>query len=395
MFYLITSFILLAVSIYVGIQIAHVDNYMVISYDHWVVESSLWVALLAVLLLFLLLHFLLRFISKSSRVAKSYQIWRRGRRQRKARALTQQGLCQLAEAHWKKAEQTLVRAARITSKSLVDYLGAATAANAQHAFDRRDDYLHRAHDSDKQAGIAIGLVQAQLQMESRQWEQALSTLQHLNQLAPRHRHVVKLLLQVNVKLKQWEAAHKLLPFVKKYKVIPEKEYVSQERMINFSRLSELASKENSDASALGAFWKTLPPCQQDEAATIVYLRGLLRLNQDNLAFHVVVAFLKHTWSRKIALLFLDIDMPAAKLLAAAEEWLRRSPWDNILFLCLGELCYREKLWGKARDYLMKSIEDQPSARAYHLLGGVYNVLDDARLSQNYYRDALLISDTVA
>ena len=184
-------------------------------------------------------------------MSKRYRLWKKSWRERKAQILTELGLCQLAEGEWRKAEDKLVKAAKISKKPLISYLSAATAANAQHAFDRRENYLRVAHKHDKQAAVAIGLTQAKLQLESEQWEQALSTLQHLDQLSPHHSHILKLLLEINMTLCQWSECHKLLRSVKKYKAVTKKLYDQYEYDINLALLKEMAAKGEN----LKSFWQ--------------------------------------------------------------------------------------------------------------------------------------------
>ena len=129
--YLILGLILLLLSVYLGIEISKEHNYVMIIFDHWVIESSLMVAVVVLIILFIILYVLFRLIGKASGISKKYHSWKKSRRDRKARVLTHHGLCELAEGSWAKAEETLLKAARINRKPLIDYLAAAKAAHAQ------------------------------------------------------------------------------------------------------------------------------------------------------------------------------------------------------------------------------------------------------------------------
>src|SRR3990167_10805909 len=252
MWHLLVSFVLLLMSIYLGIEVSKVPNYVLITYHHWMIETSLWVAVLCLLVLFFVLYWIIRFLARTATAAKRYHYWRMSRRHRKARTLTQRGLCELAEGDWSQAEEILVRAAKLSKKPLIDYLSAARAAQAQQAFERRDNYLRLAHHADKKATIAIGLTQAQLQIESKQWEQALATLQHLYQRSPTHCYILKLLALVYVELNEWASAEKLLLPLKKYHALPEKEYLQLERRVYLCLLSQAGQKPT---ATLLQFWR--------------------------------------------------------------------------------------------------------------------------------------------
>ncbi|TAM23620.1 MAG: tetratricopeptide repeat protein, partial [Rhodanobacter sp.] len=59
-----------------------------------------------------------------------------------------------------------------------------------------------------------------------------------------------------------------------------------------------------------------------------------------------------------------------------------------LLLALGRMCVRLKLWGKARQYLERSIALAPSAGAWEALGDACADQGDATQAQRCYRNAL-------
>ncbi len=388
MFYLIVSFILLLVSVYMGIAISEVSNYVLITYDHWVIESSLWVALLVILIVFIFCYLILRLVGKSLRIGRHYRLWKKSYRERRAQVLTQSGLCQLAEGQWKKAEEQLIKAAKLSRKPLIRYLGAASAANARHLFDKRDSYLRLAHNNDRQAAVAIGLTQARLQLDSEQWEQALSTLQHLNQVSPHHGYILKLLLEVNVRLRQWEMAYDLLQPVKKYKALSHKAYEKYADDICFAMLKKM-SKTGLDQ--LQVFWQSLAKTQRDERFTVAYVDGLIHYQQDELAMQLIVAYMKRHWSSALIQQFSRLSCNVDKQIRLAENWLVQHPQDAGLLLTLGKLCIRQQLWGKAKDYLLRSIQQVPSIAAYTELANVYRSLNERDKIEACYRNALQLT----
>ena len=66
-----------------------------------------------------------------------------------------------------------------TVDPLINYLGAAKAAQEQGAFERRDNLLQKAYRVAPEADLAIGLTQAELEIEQHQFEHAMATLNHL------------------------------------------------------------------------------------------------------------------------------------------------------------------------------------------------------------------------
>ena len=78
-------------------------------------------------------------------------------------------------------------------------------------------------------------------------------------------------------------------------------------------------------------------------------------------------------------------------LRRAESWLDQHPNDPVLLLALGRICVRSKLWGKARQYLERSLALESSAGAWEALGDAWQGQGDAVQAQRCYRNALAMA----
>ena len=171
-------------------------GFVLLQYGQWSLETSLIVFVAMFLLLLLAGYFLLRstlFLKQSpARLAN----WQQQLRHKRASQALTKGLITLEEGRWAEAERLLARHAGNSETPLLHYLAAARAAQKQSAPARRDNYLKLAHETTEGADIAVGVVQAELQLSAGQKEQALATLQHLRQVAPKHPYVLQLLQQL-------------------------------------------------------------------------------------------------------------------------------------------------------------------------------------------------------
>lgn len=141
--------------------------------------------------------------------------WHSRRLAQKAQATTRKGLIEYSEGYWQKAKNHLIQALPNTDTPLLNYLTAARAAQKMGDSKLRDHYLREAQQSMPEAKIAVELTQAQLQLANHQWEQALATLKHLQDLAPRHPYVLKLLMNLYEEIKDWQQLIALLPDLKR------------------------------------------------------------------------------------------------------------------------------------------------------------------------------------
>ncbi len=121
MIYLIFGFVLLLLAIWLGLEISQGTGYVLVAFQHWSIETSLWVAAIIVIIVFVLFYFIFRTIGRTTRISKNIKRWKKMRRYRKARRLTNVGLCELAEGQWERAEQTLLKGAKITKSPLINY----------------------------------------------------------------------------------------------------------------------------------------------------------------------------------------------------------------------------------------------------------------------------------
>ena len=78
------------------------------------------------------------------------------------------------------------------------------------AGDGQDNYLCLAsHSTTNVSSISVGFTQTQLQICNHQWEQAIATLQHLNQKDSHHGYTLQLLKQIHLKLQDQQKLHLL------------------------------------------------------------------------------------------------------------------------------------------------------------------------------------------
>lgn len=385
--YLIVGFILLLLAIWLGLEISQDTGYVLIAYRHWSVETSLWVIAVLLIISFVILYVLFRTMGRTMRISKNVKRWKKMRRYRTGRILTNYGLCQLAEGDWHTAEHTLLKAAKMAKSPLIDYLAAARAAQAQQEYERRDNYLRKAHLTTKGTTIAVGLTQAQLQIAANQWEQALATLRHLNRTDPHHRYVLKLLKSVYQQLNDWEQLQKMIPSLKKHKVLPDDELQTLEQKIYFILLN---NANNKGGQELIEVWKSLPRRWQHNISLVrAYTKFLIHHREDEKAIPLIENQLKKQWDAELVNNYGQAQGPnTAKQLSIAETWLKKYPKEPELLLCLGQLSIREKFWGKAQDYLEASIQLVPSRFAYEKLGEVFEALDDKAAALNAYRTGL-------
>ncbi len=385
---LLSSLLVLAATVALVAALQQENGYVLLNYGPWTLETSLAFFLVMILLLFLALYALMRSMVRIWAMPRGFRKWKAQRGTRRARRALTRGLVELSEGNWKTAEKNLMRHIRRSDTPLLNYLAAAKAAQQQGAHERRNRYLQLAHESTPSADIAVGLTQAELQLAHEQLEQALATLRHLQGMAPHHVYVLKLLKDLYLRLEDWSQLQRLLPELRKRKVIDSEDLRALELLV-YRNILDRADRDP-DPERLILVWRGIPKGVRKEAELIAdYAGRLLDRDQGELAEPLLRESLQQRWDGRLAEIYGRVEgKDTAKQLAVAESWLVKRPENPVLLLALGRLSLRSRLWGKARSYLEASIGAIPSAEAYRELGQLLERLGETEAALENYRAGL-------
>lgn len=387
---------LLILSFVLGWAIEKDPGLVLISYDDWSVETSLWFGLATLTVLIFALYFIYKLLKHGfvfpSRLAK----WALARKQRLAELEVYYGLCELLENNWSKAERKLNKSIKHVRTPFTNYLGSALAAHKQNSFNQRDQYLQKAAASLEGSETAVSLLKAQLQMSSDQTLQALHELEALHLKDPKHPQILNLLQKIYLTLGNWPALLNLLPSIAKYSGLKDEALKNLSREV-YAELLQQAAKQHDDAVfeqawlAIPTAWKTNPDL------IAIYSNFHLAEGADTeKIIKPLEDALKKNWDDRLVKLYgLAISSNTAKQLKQAESWLKSHPRDSQLLLCLGRLSIREKLWGKAQDYLSASLGIDPQAVTYWELAKVQEQLNLQDVARQSYRKGLELAAKLA
>lgn len=361
---LIISLLTLFVAVVIALLAMEDPGYVLIAVGEWTVETTLALAGLIIALSFFTVYYLARVVHKVLAVPGGVREWKKQRREHKAMKSLTRGLIDLAEGHWAAAEKKVLKYVQEDDgplqgeASLLNYLTAARAAQAQGNDQRRDHYLKLAHENHPSADIAVGLTQAELQLNQNQLEQALATLRHLHQLSPKHAKILQVLAKVYQQLGDWEHFLELVPLLRKHKALP-KDAISTLSQQAYLKLLQAATS----FSSLSDVWSRMPEFFREEQAVLSnYVIRLLEMGESNVAEPLLRHALRKQFSEPLLALYGKIDCAEpGRQLELVESLLVEHERNCIVLLTAGRLCLRNKLWGKARSYLEASVNVKANA----------------------------------
>ncbi|WP_166361018.1 heme biosynthesis protein HemY [Pseudomonas akapageensis] len=389
--------IAIAVAAVLGMAIAQHTGYVLIAYKSFRYESSLWATLALVVfiwLLVLVVNALIGLVTTSGGVVNP---WSRRNRSRRVQLAIEQGQLDLAEGRWAGAQKHLHRAAEAERQPLLYYLGAARAANELGRYEDSDTLLERALERQPEAELAIALNHAQLQMDRGDTDGSLVTLQAMQERHPQNAQVLRQLQRLYQQRGDWPALIRLLPELRKDKVLPAAELAELERRAWGENLS-LAGQREQDGEAgrqsLERAWQQLTSAQRQEPQLIAaYAEQLRQLGAEAEAEEVLRNALKRDYDSHLARLYgLVRGRDSARQLQTAEGWIKQHPEDPSLLLTLGRLSLQNRLWGKARDYFESSLRFQRNPEACAELARLLAQLGDTERSNQLFQEGLGMLD---
>lgn len=370
-------FVAIVIGGLVGMLVTYDAGYVMVHFGDWVVETSVWVALLTLLAVYLLMRAIAWSVGALLKGQIGLMQWRSGHRARTARQQTVRGLLLMAEGRWEEAKKVFLQGVSHVETPLINYLNAARAAHELGDAEERDGLLKRAHETTPGAKFAALLTQAEFQVKDGRFEQALAALLSLRKNAPKHRSVLKMLGQCYEALGDWQGLHDHLKELSDNKAVNEAE---------IRRLSQLVwqSKVVTEDD-VAALWKKMPKRVRSDVALIcLWVDSLVSKNLDNEAEQALQLALEQTWHEELVERYglVGGDQAAAQL-ATAKGWLKNRSSDAVLHVALGRLSLRNEQFEEGREYFEAALRLEPSDTTYAELGRLCIALGDERRGADY------------
>ncbi len=347
----------------VGVLVARDPGYVLVSYRHVAVETSLWFALLVVLAATLAVQAVWLVVGRAARGGGRLRVWRRQRRTRTARDQTMRGRMLMAEGRWAEARKLLESAAPRSEAPAASYLDAARAAQAMGDRQGRDALLESARQASADARFAVALTRAELLAADEQWEPCLATLLELYRQSPRHPRVLGMLASCYRQLRDWQAILELMDELTRYRAMSEEALRSLE-------LDAWRGRLQTGRDSPLELWKGVPKALKEQPVLVAeFARALAADGDGDEAERALRAALQAAWDPDLLRCYATLTGGhAERRLAAAEGWLKQHPNDAELLLALGRISLMNRQWSKAREYLEASLRLAHSAEAQGELG---------------------------
>ncbi|MEO8808684.1 MAG: heme biosynthesis HemY N-terminal domain-containing protein [Rhodanobacter sp.] len=357
--------------------VAEDPGYVLVRMRGWRIETTVVASIVILLLGWALLSLLWRMLR-----------WPFGALSRRHRRLSQQrlgeGLVALIEGRHGDAERDLNRAARLSSLRGPALLASAEAASRRGEHARALESLNQASQSAPQAARVL---RARLLRREGKPAEALALLapeSDKGTLTPGGWRELALAALESGDIRR---AREALEPLHKSGALGSRAYAALE-----SQVLAAALQAAPDGAALGLLWSQLPKTQRRVPDIIdAYARRASSFGLVLPAMDEVESALRREWSPRLIETYGSLagDDVEARL-HRAEGWLDTHPNDPNLLLTLGRMCVRLKVWGKAHQFLQRSLALTSSASAWESLGDAFAGQGDTAQAQRCYRNALAL-----
>ncbi len=232
------------------------------------------------------------------------------------------------------------------------------------------------------------MTQATLQIEAEQFDQALSTLQHLLQKKPLYKPALSLLYTVNKILGDWKELHSLYPILQQQKAIDTKALFEIEQDIALVEIKK--ARKHNNSGPLLTLWKSFSKKIKSQPTIILhYTKALIQFRDHINAQQFIEKILASHWIPALLPMYEKIqsDNPAT-LIATAEKWLNKHPNDKQLLFTLANMSFSHAFLPKAKQYSHQLITLEPSKAIWRLLGEIHEAQHQTTEAINCYKQAM-------
>lgn len=377
-----------------GPEISGNKGYILISFDSYTTYETTIInaGFIAIIFYFALLlaEWVLRRLLSMSAVTRG---WLGQRKTKKAQKNSLLGMWALFEGKNKQAHKLLIQSAERSESPALTYIAAAKAAHLQGLYDQRDDHLQLAIESQKGAELATGLVWVELQLDAKQYENALATLIELESKYPKNKRIASLYLDIYPALNEWKKYIRVLNDQRKTLDYNELEFAAIELNAHQHYFKQIAADS---AEFLQLFWDKRSPrwMRKELSYQKAVLDAYIATDNGKYAQALLIEKLNKQFSLPL-LPYLDkvVINDHYPLILMLEKKLSKDETNGPINQALAKLKLKENNTLAAIKHLEVSVQAEANIDDCALLAELLEQQDRRQEAAIYYRQGLLLAAT--
>jgi len=381
--------ILLILSFAVGLALLLRFNHgnVAILWPPYRVDLSVNLAVLTLLVAFFVLHLLAVAIGKALNLPTRVRDYRQRRRSGSARIALRDSLLAFFEGRFGRAERLAQAAREDEELAGAAALVAARAAHRMKESERRDRWLELAA-GEKASTQAERMTQAEFALDEQEPGRALAAIERMHGGGLRHIHSLRAALRAHEQSGDWPRVLQVLRLLEKRDALPEPAI----RGLRVRACRGLFSQPHVDAAAVRELLRSLRAAERELPETVEAAAGaLVRAGDQAQARKLIETALDREFSARLLRAYAQLDgIPARERIERAEAWAERYGPDRELDLALGRLCTSAALWGKAEEFLQRSLAGGETVAGHLALAELFEAIGRNDEAAAHYRSAALL-----
>lgn len=340
------------------------NGYVLIEFLTYSIEASLPIFLLLLIGVYLLVR-LLSLIWSSPKYLKERL---NQKREKKVNQKTHEAMMLMSQGNFVKAERKLRSISSEKSVPIDTYLAGFSSAHYTEDQTLRSDWLLKSLAAYPNLECYINLRNAELLVESEQYNQARDTLENILKSDPKNTLALRLIVLVYSKTSIDHSMTKYLQEIVDHGNLNE---TSKAKLI-FS-LQTLLHELKDNQGLFEKTWLMFPKELKNHPDLLLCkYQSMMNNDQHEITEKELRKKIPKTWNANLIKIYGLLDNPDVLTLSKrADLWTEERPRDTNLWLLSSHLAKREGLWSKAKQCMERSIEYLPTADKYNELGLIF------------------------
>ena len=256
MFRVLFLMLLVLAALVAGPYLAGQQGYVRIETDTKIIEMSLVTLVLFFAAAMALVYGIEWLVRRFCRLSKGSYDWFLYRKQKRAQQETLEGLMQMSEGNYSKAEKLFSKNVKYANEPIINLIKAAEAAQQRGDDLEANKYLIEASKIGGENNIAVELARAKILVQQGKLPAARTAIDSLLELTSNNREVLRLAIRIYQDSKAYIALDKILESIGQRSFLSCEEYQAIEHFVDDGLLDEVMNEKGQEG--LLSWWEEQP-----------------------------------------------------------------------------------------------------------------------------------------
>ena len=363
MFRVLFLMLLVLAALVAGPYLAGQQGYVRIETDTKIIEMSLVTLVLFFAGAMALVYGIEWLVRRFCRLSKGSYDWFFNRKQKRAQQETLEGLMQMSEGNYSKAEKLFSKNAKYADEPIINLIKAAEAAQQRGDDLEANKYLIEASKIGGENNVAVELVRAKILLQQGKLPAARTAIDSLLELVPNNTEVLRLAIRIYQDSKAYMALDKILESIGQRSFLSWEEYEALEHFVDDGLLDEVMNEKGQEGLLI--WWEEQPSRRRKSVyARVGLIKRLIDSEDHESAQELAFETLKKYEDEQLGNLFeqltrLQID-EGARLIKLLVKRMAKADvhYTDDYGRALGYIYAREGDFARAKGYFADLLEHQ-------------------------------------